>query len=133
MPKTKREVKLIGGKRSSRIVWDKTFTKLRIQGGKLIPTPQEIQLEDFRKDIEKSCFPVVIGFDLDAMYGIGEKDSTQEVMGKRLEKTKHVLECISSPRFACIARSQTPRPYVPPEMVDSLQEATLNLIETTYN
>jgi hypothetical protein len=123
VPKTKKEAKSIGGKRCIRIVWDGSLTKLRIYGGKPIPNPQKIKIGDFRKDIDGCGSPIVIDFDLDAIYEIGEKNPAKEVVGKRLEKAKHVLECISSPLFACISRSQTPRAYVPPEMVDSIQEA----------
>jgi hypothetical protein len=133
VPKTKKEVKLIGGKRCIRIVWDGNLTKLRLHGGKPIPNPQKIKIDDFRKDIEESCFPVGICLDLDAIYELGEKDSPKEVVGKRLEKAKQVLECISSPHFVGIARSQKPRAYVPREMVDGIQEAALSLIEATYN
>lgn len=40
-----------------------------------------------------------------------------------------VLECVASPVFACIARTQSPRDYVPPWLVDRLQETVLHLME----
>ena len=89
-------------------------------------------MEEFSRDIEESSFPTVISFDLDGICGIGERKPTREVLEKRLGRVEHVLECVSSPAFACIARSQTPRRYVPSEMVDSLQEAATNLIQTIY-
>ena len=131
-PKTKREAISIGGNIRNRILWDKAQTKLRIRGGKSIPVSQKITMDEFRRDIEKSSFPAVIGFDLDAIYGIGERKPTEEVLGKRLGRVECLLKCVSSPAFACIARSQTPRRYVPGEMVDSLQEAATNLIQTIY-
>jgi hypothetical protein len=88
-------------------------------------------MEEFRRDIVESSFPVVIGFDLDGIYGIGESKANEEMLEKRLG-VERVLECVSSPAFACIARSQTPRRYVPREMVDVLQEAATNLIQTIY-
>jgi len=131
-PKTKREAVSIGGKLRNRIRWDEALTKLRIQGGKSIPVSEKITMEEFRRDIEESSFPTVISFDLDGICGIGERKPTREVLEKRLGRVEHVLECVSSPAFACIARSQTPRRYVPSEMVDSLQEAATNLIQTIY-
>jgi hypothetical protein len=131
-PKTKNKTTLIGGKRHNRIVWDENLTKLRTQGGKVTPAPQKITIDEFKKDLLKSCFPSAIGFDLDAICGIGENSLTKEEMCNRIDKSRHVLECVSSPTFACIARSQTPRAYVPPLLVDSLQEAVVNLIEETY-
>jgi hypothetical protein len=131
-PKTKKEAVVIGGKRRNRILWDKTLTKLKIQGGKPIPVPQKLTAEEFRRDIVRSCFPVAIGFDLDAIYGTEEREPPEGVVEKRLEKAKRVLECVPYPVFVCIARSQTPRIYVPREMVDSLQDAALNLIESIY-
>jgi len=50
-------------------------------------------------------------------------------VGKRLEKVENVLDCISAPILACVARSQTPRAYVPPELVDHLQQIVLALVE----
>lgn len=132
-PKTKREAVSIGGKIINRILWDKALTKLRIRGGKPIPVSQKITMDEFRRDIEDSSFPIVIGFDLDGIYGIGEGKPIEEVLEKRLGRVKSLLECASSPSFACIARSQTPRRYVPREMVDGLQEAATNLIRTIYN
>ena len=131
-PKTKREAVSIGGKIRNRILWDEALTKLRIHGGKPIPVSQKITVEEFRSDIEETSFPAVIDFDLDGIYGIGEPRPTEEVLGKRLGRVERVLECVSSPAFACIARSQTPRRYVPSEMVDGLQEAATNLIQTIY-
>lgn len=131
-PKTKKEATLIGGKRHNRIVWDENLTSLRMQGGKVAPIPQKITIDEFKKDLLGSCLPTVIGFDLDSICGIGEDGLTKEAMCNRLDKSKQVLKCVSSPKFACIARSQTPRAYVPPELVDSLQEAVVNLIEETY-
>lgn len=132
VPKTKKHFLLIGGRRSNRIVWDDKATKLKIQGGRVIPRPQAITIEEFREDIRKSCYPVAIGFDLDGLYGIGDKGIAEEVVSRKTEKIKQVLKCIPSPVFACIARSQTPRPYVPPEIVDKLEETAVNLIETVY-
>jgi hypothetical protein len=131
-PKTKREATLIRGKRHNRIVWDENLTRLRIQGGKVAPIPQKITIDEFKKDLLESCFPTVIGFDLDGICGIGENGLTIEAMSNRLDKSKHILECVSSPKFACVARSQTPRAYVPPELVDGLQEDVVKLIEETY-
>lgn len=128
-PKTKMISEAIGGKRISRIVWDDAQTKLRNDGGKKIPVPQNISIASFEKDLNECRFPVAIGFDLDGLYGINERGPPKEVVAKRLERVKNVLDCISSPVFACLARSQTPRVYVPPELVDHLQQTVLHLME----
>ncbi len=133
VPKTKKDFLLIGRKRSNRIMWDDTVTKLRIQCGRIIPAPQAITIEEFGKDIRRSCFPVAIGFDLDGLYGIGDKGIAEVIVARKIEKIRHVLENIPSPIFACIARSQTPRAYVPPEIVDKLQETALDLIGNVYS
>jgi hypothetical protein len=73
--------------------------------------------------------PVAICFDLDGVYGIDDKGQTEDVVIRRLERVKIVLDCISAPVLACIARSQTPRTYVPPELVDHLQQIVQLLIE----
>ncbi len=131
-PGTKKDFRLIGGKRGNRILWDEAATRLRIQCGRIIPAPQALTIEEFGEDIQGSCFPIVIGFDLDGLWGIGDKGIAEEIIAKKIEKIKHVLGHIPSPVFACIARSQTPRAYVPPEFVDKLQEMALGLIETIY-
>lgn len=132
-PKTKKDFQMIGGRRSNRIIWDEKVTKLKIQGGRIIPTPKTITIEEFGNDIRRSCYPVAIGFDLDGLYGIGDRGKADDIVSRKIEKIKHVLKCIPSPIFACIARSQTPRPYVPPEIVDQLQETAMNIIETVYS
>ncbi|MDD1742849.1 MAG: hypothetical protein LUQ47_05895 [Methanotrichaceae archaeon] len=75
----------------------------------------------------------MICFDLDGLYGIRDKGPTEKIVGERLRKSKQILECVPSPIFAGIARSQTPRTYVPPEIVDDLQNEALRLIEMIYN
>jgi hypothetical protein len=119
----------IAGKRINQIVWDKSSTKLRSQGGKVIPVPENISIDSFKKDIEEYHFPVAIGFDLDGLYGMNDKGSKEEVAEKRLERVKDMLSYISSPVLACIARSQTPRAYVPSGIVDYLQQSVLKIFE----
>jgi hypothetical protein len=131
-PKTKKEPVQIGGKRGYRIVWDGALTKLKIRGGKVIPAPQSITLDEFGEDLGWSCFPAVIGFDLDGLYGIGDEKPVEDTVARRIERVKCVLEHVSSPLFTCIARSQTPRAYVPPETVDCLQKRALDLIKMIY-
>lgn len=128
-PKTKMKSISIERKRINLIVWDDAKTRLRNQGGKSIPAPLSLSLDAFKEDLEGSQFPIVIGFDLDGLYGIDERGAPEEVIGRRLVRAKRVLGCITSPVLACIARSQTPRAYVPPDLVDSLQEMVLHLIE----
>lgn len=128
-PKTAMMPSFIAGRRVNKIIWDKDLTKLRLQGGKVIPVPQNLTFDSFKEDIEGSRIPVLICFDLDGIYGVGEKGLPEEIVGKRLERVKDVLDCITSPVLACIARSQTPRTYVPPELVDHLQQIVLLLIE----
>ena len=131
-PKTKRDFPLVGGRRCNRILWDDTVTKLRIQNGRIIPCPQTITIKEFGEDIQRCHYPVAIGFDLDGLYGIEDRGDAEEIVSRKIEKIEHVLQYIPSPIFACIARSQTPRAYVPPEIVDKLQEEAKNLIESVY-
>lgn len=128
-PRTKMKSTSIGVKKINLIVWDDAKTKLRNQGGKFVPAPQSLPFDVFKEDLGESRFPIVIGFDLDGLYGIGDKGSPDEVIGRRLRRAKKVLECVTSPVLACIARSQTPRAYVPPDLVDSLQETVLHLMK----
>jgi hypothetical protein len=125
-PKTTVMSRIINGKRINRIIWDRASTRLRLQGGKAIPVPQKLQLDTFKEEIEESKLPLAICFDLDGVYGVDDSGQAEEVVIRRLNKVKAVLDCISSPVFACIARSQKPRTYVPPELVDSLQKIVLH-------
>lgn len=133
IPKTKKKATMVSGKRSIRLFWDEKLTKLRVQGGKVAPVPEKLTIEEFKKDLSGGCFPIVIGFDLDSICGIEEKNLEEETLLSRLDKSKKVLDCVPSPTFACIARSQTPRAYVPPTLVDHLQETVINLIDKAYS
>jgi len=133
MPRTKETYTIFGGKRKKWIVWDEIRTRLISHHGKPIPSPQKLTLESFKREIEGNLLSIVICFDLDGLYGIKDKSPIRAVVTKRLMKSKQVLECVRSPIFAGIARSQTPRRYVPTEIVDSLQEEVLSLIDTIYN
>lgn len=125
-PKTTVMSRIINGKRINRIIWDRASTRLRLQGGKAIPVPQKLQLDTFKEEIEESKLPLAICFDLDGVYGVDDSGQAEEVVIRRLNKVKAVLDCIPSPVLACIARSQKPRTYVPPELVDSLQKIVLH-------
>ena len=128
-PKTTMISSFIGGKRINRIIWDKALTKLRRHKGNVIPIPKKLLLDTFKYDIGDSRFPVAICFDLDGLCGIDDEGQTEEIVGRRLERVKDVLDCLSAPVLACVARSQTPRTYVPPELVDYLQQTVMHLIE----
>jgi hypothetical protein len=132
VPRTRKEPAATGGKRGYRLVWDDAATRIKTSGGKIIPAPQRITLEQFGKDLGRSCFPAVIGFDLDGLYGIGDRNPIKDTLAERIESIKCLLEHVSSPLFACIARSQKPRAYVPPDTVDCLQKRALDLIRSIY-
>ncbi len=128
-PKTKKKCTLTGFDRTDLIVWDSGLTRLRSHCGKAVPVPQSLSLEDFKRDLAEGQFPKVICLDLDGLYGMDDKGPTEDVLAKRVERVLAVLECVLSPALACIARSQTPRAYVPPELVDCLQDIALQLVE----
>ena len=128
-PRTVTRSAFIGGKRIEFIDWDGEEIKLKKQGRKRVPVPQSIGADAFCEDMESCRYPIVIGFDLDGLCSIDDADSTRKTIGMRLKRAKSLLECISSPVLACIACSQTPRAYVPPELVDGLKEAALSLME----
>jgi hypothetical protein len=132
-PKTKLKTTMISGKRCFRLFWDEDHTKLRVKGGKVIPVPEKLTIEEFEKDISQSRIPLIIGFDLDSICAIDEKNLEEDILSRRLDRSEEVLDCVPSPSFACIARSQTPRAYVPPSLVDRLQEKALSLIERAYS
>jgi hypothetical protein len=91
-----------------------------------------ITLDEFKRDLDDSPYPAVIGFDLDSLYGLKDKGDTKTVVDERLKRVRQVVESVSAPEFVCIARSQNPRTYVPPEVVDHLQSSVLGLVENIY-
>ena len=114
------------------IVWDEATTRLKGGSAKTFPAPQKITLNDFKRDLQDCLLPTAVGFDLDGLYGNGDKGSPDEVMKKRLAGVRRVLESVARPEFICLARSQTPRSYVPAKIVDQVQESALGLIKETY-
>lgn len=131
-PRTKMSSSFINGRRIDLIEWDGERTRLKKHNGRLIPAPVSIDASEFETDLDESRYPIVIGIDLDGLCAIDDRGWTRKDILKRLNRAKSLLECISSPVLACIARSQTPRAYVPPELVDELQEAALSLMELIH-
>jgi len=131
-PKTTIMTSLRSGKRINRIIWDSNFTKIILHGGKAIPVSQKMSLESLECDLKESRFPLIICFDLDGLYAMDDKGPPKRTVIKRLERVNKVLDAISSPALACIARSQTPRAYVPSEIVDHLQWAVLDILKRKF-
>ena len=114
------------------IVWDENSTRLLGSSAKTIPVPRKITLNDFHSDLQDCLLPIAVGFDLDGLYGNGDRGSPDEVMKKRLAGVRKVLESVAWPQFICLARSQTPRSYVPERIVDRVQKSALDLINEVY-
>ncbi|NTV28189.1 MAG: hypothetical protein HGA93_05890 [Methanothrix sp.] len=118
--------------KSKWIVWDDNYARLKGGSAKSSPVPQKITLNDFKRDLQDCLLPTAVGFDLDGLYGNSDKGSPDEVMKNKLEGVRRVLESVSRPEFICLARSQTPRSYVPAKIVDQVQESALSLIKEVY-
>jgi len=131
-PRTAEKSALCGGGIGKWIVWDENSTRLLGSSAKTIPVPRKITLNDFHRDMQDCLLPTVVGFDLDGLYGNDDRGSPDEVMKKRLPKVRKVLESVGRPQFICLARSQTPRSYVPAKIVDRVQKSALDLIRETY-
>jgi hypothetical protein len=131
-PKTKEEDIHNSKKRSRWIFWDGPTRNPEDPAVKSTPIPQVITLDEFKRDLDDSPYPAVIGFDLDSLYGLKDKGDTKTVVDERLKRVRQVVESVSAPEFVCIARSQNPRTYVPPEVVDHLQSSVLGLVENIY-
>ena len=114
------------------IVWDENTIQLKGQSAKSSPVPRKIALNDFQRDLQDCLLPTAVGFDLDGLYGNDDRGPPDEVMKKRLAGVRRVLESVARPAFICLARSQTPRSYVPAKIVDRVQESALGLIRETY-
>ncbi|OPY50160.1 MAG: hypothetical protein A4E49_02821 [Methanosaeta sp. PtaU1.Bin112] len=114
------------------IVWDENTIPLRGSSAKTIPVPEKITLNDFGRDMQDSILPTAVGFDLDGLYGNSDRGRPEDVIKKRLEAVRKVLERLGRPQFICLARSQTPRSYIPETVVDRAQELALGLINEVY-
>jgi hypothetical protein len=121
-------------RKGKRIVWDENSTRLQGVGAKIFPVPKRIAMNDFFRDMQDSILPVAVGLDLDGLYENGDKGSASpdEIINDRLAGVRKVLEIVASPQFICLARSQTPRSYIPAEIVDRAQESALKLIREIY-
>ena len=133
-PKTRERRKNPQECKIKRIVWDEISTELQGSGAKTFPVPEKITRNDFCRDMQDCILPVAIGFDLDGLYENGDRGSgsPDEIINDRLAKVGRVLDSIARPQFICLARSQTPRSYIPAEVVDLAQESALKLIRRIY-
>jgi hypothetical protein len=116
------------------IVWDEGFSKLQGSGAKTFPVPEKVALNGFSRDMRDCILPIAIGFDLDGLYENRDKGSSSpdELINERLAKVRRVLEGVKRPQFICLARSQTPRSYIPANIVDRAQKSALKLILDIY-
>jgi len=114
------------------IVWDEAATRLKGDSAKSSPVPRKITLNDFKRDLQDCLLPTAIGFDLDGLYGNGDRGPPDEVIKKRLAEVRKVLASVARPQFICLARSQTPRSYIPAKIVDRAQKSALDLINETH-
>lgn len=130
-PKTA-EKNALNERKGKWIVWDEATIRLKGGSAKTTPVPRKITLNDFHRDLQDCLLPTVIGFDLDGLYGNGDTGPPDEVMKKRLAGVKRVLESVAGPQFICLARSQTPRSYVPAKIVDRVQASAMGLIREIY-
>lgn len=133
-PKTEEKIAKCSGGRGKWIVWDENTTRLMGSSGsaKTIPVPRKITRDDFHRDMQDCLLPTAIGFDLDGLYGNGDRGSPDEVIKERLAKVRKVLQSVAAPQFICLARSQTPRSYIPAKVVDRAQKSALDLIGEMY-
>jgi len=136
-PKTARvgdaQMAVYGGGGCGRIVWvDGQPQECRGCDARIAPRARRITLSDFKRDLQDCELPVAIGFDLDGLYGNEDRGPPEDVVKKRLDRIVTVIRSVSRPAFICLARSQTPRSYVPQNLVDRLQEAALGLINDVY-
>jgi hypothetical protein len=131
-PKTAEKSAQPNERKGKWIVWDEDTTRLKGSSAKSSPVPRKINRHDFQRDLQDCLLPTAVGFDLDGLYGNEDRGSPDEVMKKRLAGVRRVLESVARPAFICLARSQTPRSYVPAKIVDKVQESALGLIREIY-
>ncbi len=99
---------------------------------KTAPLPRHINLHDFQRDMEDCMNPVALGIDLDGLYSNGDRGPVELLLRKRIDAVRPLLQSVGRPAFICLARSQTPRSYIPESAVDLVQRAALGLIREIY-
>jgi hypothetical protein len=132
-PRTAEKSARLNERKGRWIVWDETKTPLKGNSAKTAPVPRKITWNDFERDLQDCHLPIAVGFDLDGLYGNDDRGPPDEVMKKRLAGIRRVLESVAGPQFICLARSQTPRSYIPAKIVDRVQELALGLIKEIYS
>ncbi|MDD4652101.1 MAG: hypothetical protein PHQ34_07700 [Methanothrix sp.] len=120
--------------KGKRIIWDENTTRLQGRSAKTFPVPEKIGMNDFCRDMQDCILPIAVGFDLDGLFENSDKGSSSpdEIINDRLERVRRILLSVARPQFICLARSQTPRSYIPAEIVDRAQESALNLIRKVF-
>jgi hypothetical protein len=131
-PRTAEKRATFGEGKGKWIVWDENSTRLSGSSAKTIPVPRKITRNDFHRDMQDCLLPTAVGFDLDGLYGNGDRGSPDEIIKKRLAEVRKVLESVARPQFICLARSQTPRCYIPERIVDRAQKSAVDLINEVY-
>jgi len=116
------------------ILWDEDETRLKgdANSPKTAPLPRQISLNDFCNDMQDCQLPIAIGIDLDGIYANEDRGLVEDIVPGRLKAVGRLMESIPCPAFICLARSQTPRSYIPAKAVDRVQDATLGLIRQVY-
>ena len=116
------------------IFWDGGETDLAGDEAspKTAPLPRRISRHDFQRDMQDCLHPVAVGIDLDGFYGNDDRGPVEMLLRKRIEAVRPLLLAVSRPAFICLARSQTPRSYIPERAVDLVQRAVLGLIREIY-
>jgi len=116
------------------ILWDEDETRLKgdANSPKTAPLPRQISRNDFCNDMQDCQLPIAIGIDLDGIYANEDRRRVEDIVPGRLKAVGRLMESIPCPAFICLARSQTPRSYIPAKAVDRVQDATLGLIRQVY-
>ncbi|HPA97926.1 MAG TPA: hypothetical protein PLQ24_04895, partial [Methanothrix sp.] len=68
----------------------------------------------------------------DGLYGNDDRGPVESLVRRRMAGVRAVLQGVSRPAFICLARSQTPRSYIPERAVNLVQRAVLGLIREIY-
>jgi len=116
------------------IFWDGEETDLAGDEAspKTAPLPRRLSLHDFHSDMMDCLLPIVVGIDLDGLYGNSDRGPVEMLLSKRIKAVRPLLQSVGRPAFICLARSQSPRSYVPERAVDLVQNAALDLVREVY-
>jgi len=96
------------------------------------PPYEIIKTRDLFQDLRGYNGPIILDIDLDAFECVQDIECTESDRNLRLDQTFCLLKKLLKPNLITIARSQTPKAYCPPCILDHLETETIERLGSIY-